>query len=392
VSGLVPGMTGVTPGLTDVAPAAAPPGVPGRRGRGRRGRGRVAAMTVAALVAAGIGAGVTSIFRPNGHVASAAGNAGQATTTPVTRQTVSQDSEVDATLGYAGGYTVTGHGAGTITWLPGAGAVVREGGVLYRVDNGTPVFLLYGKVPAWRPLAEGMTGEDVAELNYDLVVLGYADTADIAGLGWDYFGWDTKYALEQLQSRLGLTVTGALPMGQAVFEPSAIMVTALSASLGSPAAGPILTATSTSRVVTISLSTAQETEVRAGDQVTIVLPDGQDTPGTVSSVGTVATSSGTGSSTVPVVVTLADPAAAGRLDQAPVLVEITAASVSDVLAVPVDALLALAGGGYAVEEVTASGRHHLVPVSLGLFDDASGIVQVTGPGLAAGQRVVVPSI
>ena len=57
---------------------------------------------------------------------------------------------------------------------------------------------------------------------------------------------------------------------------------------------------------------------------------------------------------------------------------------------PVDALLALAGGGYAVE--VAAGRvHHLVAVTPGLFDDADGLVQVSGRGLAAGQRVVVPA-
>ncbi len=58
---------------------------------------------------------------------------------------------------------------------------------------------------------------------------------------------------------------------------------------------------------------------------------------------------------------------------------------------PVDALLALASGGYAVEEVAEGGVHHLVAVSIGLFDDADGLVQVSGPGLAAGQRVVVPA-
>ena len=58
--------------------------------------------------------------------------------------------------------------------------------------------------------------------------------------------------------------------------------------------------------------------------------------------------------------------------------------------VPVDALLALSSGGYAVEEVTPAGVHHLVAVSTGLFDDADGLVQVSGGGLSAGQRVVVP--
>ena len=62
------------------------------------------------------------------------------------------------------------------------------------------------------------------------------------------------------------------------------------------------------------------------------------------------------------------------------------------LTVPVDALLALENGGYAVEEIGPDGVHHLVGVTLGLFDDAAGRVQVSGSGLAAGQRVVVPSL
>ena len=66
--------------------------------------------------------------------------------------------------------------------------------------------------------------------------------------------------------------------------------------------------------------------------------------------------------------------------------------VSNVLAVPVNALLALAGGGYAVEVVGPGGVHQLVGVSVGLFDDAAGMVQVSGSGLAAGQRVVVPAM
>jgi hypothetical protein len=59
--------------------------------------------------------------------------------------------------------------------------------------------------------------------------------------------------------------------------------------------------------------------------------------------------------------------------------------------VPVNALLALAGGGYAVEIVDAAGVHRLVPVSLGLFDDGQGLVQVSGSRLRAGQRIVVPA-
>jgi len=86
-----------------------------------------------------------------------------------------------------------------------------------------------------------------------------------------------------------------------------------------------------------------------------------------------------------------DPAATGTWDQAPVQVGITTASVPNALVVPVTALLARSGGGYAVEVVGAGSRNHLVPVSLGLFDDADGLVQVTASGLGAGQEVVVPA-
>ena len=38
-----------------------------------------------------------------------------------------------------------------------------------------------------------MTGQDVSQLNHDLVQLGYADRADIVALGWDYYSWETAY-------------------------------------------------------------------------------------------------------------------------------------------------------------------------------------------------------
>jgi multidrug efflux pump subunit AcrA (membrane-fusion protein) len=97
-----------------------------------------------------------------------------------------------------------------------------------------------------------------------------------------------------------------------------------------------------------------------------------------------------------VTVTLTDPRAAGTLDQAPVTVNITTATAHDVLAVPVTALLARsmrgegeAGGGYDVEVVGPGDTRRWVPVQVGpVFDDASGLVQVTG-NLTPGQRVVV---
>ncbi len=57
---------------------------------------------------------------------------------------------------------------------------------------------------------------------------------------------------------------------------------------------------------------------------------------------------------------------------------------------PVTALLARPGGQFAVVVITA-GQQRIVPVRTGLFDQTAGLVELSGPGLAAGQRVQVPS-
>jgi hypothetical protein len=362
-------------------------------GRGRPGgRRRPATAAVLVLVVLGAGAGIAwpaGAFRSQDSPGDAAGAVPPATQA-VTREDLSSTTPVTATLGYADSYTVRGQGGGALTWLPAAGQVVGQGQALYRVDNGTPVVLLYGPVPAWRTLDEGLTGADVTQLNHDLVALGYASSPDISALGWDYFSWETQDAVQQLESALGVSSpAGSLPLGSVVFEPTAIRVTSVLGSPGGPAAGPVLAATSDQHVVTIPLSTAQEPEVAVGDAVTITLPDGASTPGKISSVGTVA--SGTaGNATIPVTVTLTDPSAAGALDQAPVTVYITTASASDVLVVPVGALVAQSPGGYAVEVIGAGDIRRLVPVTVGIFDDNSGLVQVTGV-LTPGEQVVVPA-
>jgi multidrug efflux pump subunit AcrA (membrane-fusion protein) len=251
--------------------------------------------------------------------------------------------------------------------------------------------LLYGSVPDWRALGEGMTGADVSQLNHDLVALGYASASDISASGWDYFSWETASGVQQLESARGVTSPpGSLPLGSVVFEPEAIRVTSVLGSLGFPAAGPVLAATSDEHVVTVALSTSQESGVAVGDTVTVTLPDGDNVAGTIRSVGTVASGSAS-SPTIQVTVALRDPSVAGTLDQAPVTVYITTASVSNVLVVPVGALLAQSSGGYAVEVVGPDNSRSLVPVTVGIFNDSSGLVQVSG-ALTPGQKVVVPAL
>jgi hypothetical protein len=362
--------------------------------QGRSRRGRWVALGVVVVVAAGaVAAWRAGEFSP----AATSGTGQQAAppaTSPVTRQDLSAVTPVTATLGYAGSYPVTGQGGGTLTWLPSPGRVIPQGQALYRVDNGSPVVLLYGSVPDWRAMGEGITGQDVSQLNHDLADLGYASRADVAALGWDYYSWETAVGVQNLEAHLGVaSPAGTLSLGQVVFEPRALRVSEVTGSLGGPATGPVLTATSDRHVVTIQLEVSQQSQVLVGDKVTVTLPDVAVTPGVVSSVGTVAASTpgsgGSGSTTtIAVQVTLTDPAAAGTLDQAPVTVNITTASVKNALAVPVTALLAQASGGYQVEVIGPGDTRRWVPVQPGIFDDASGLVQVTG-ALTPGQRVVV---
>jgi hypothetical protein len=389
---------GATPAISERAEfVESGGGLPPRRRRRRRW---VIVAVVLVLLAAGALVVVSGVFDGDGGNSRSTGNGSATSLATVERRSLSKQTQVNGTLGYAGSYTVLGQAHGTVTWLPELGQVIGDGQVLYRVD-GAPVVLLYGSTPAYRALAEGptaadVTGADVAQLNHDLVALGYVDKADVDS-AWDEFSWATKAGVEKLQKHLGVDQTGELSLGDVVFLPTAARVTTVSANLGGQATGPVMTASSTARTVSVALDADLQSEVKAGDRITITLPDGSTTPGRVTSVGKVATapSSNSGGSdsspTVPVTIRPTDPAATGSLDQAPVQVAITERTVPNVLAAPVTALLALAGGGYAVEVANADGTRHLVPVSPGLFDDAAGLVQVTGSGLAAGQHVVVPA-
>ena len=280
------------------------------------------------------------------------------------------------------------------TMLPAAGAVIRRGKPLYAID-GEPTLLLYGSGAAWRAFRPGMTpGRDVAELNRNLEALGYGH-----GLAGESYGGATEQAVRALQATHGLAQTGVLALGAVAFAGGPVRVKSVTPALGQAVqAGPVLTVSSTRHAVAIQLDAAQQSQIKVGDDVLVTLPDNSDTPGVVSQVGKVATTPSSdqqnGSSSTPTIevdVRLVHQASAGSLDQAPVSVSITTARVNDVLVVPVDALLALAGGGYAVEATGAGGVRRLVAVTLGLFDDARGVVQVSGTGLHPGQHVVVPS-
>ena len=283
---------------------------------------------------------------------------------------------------------------GVVTQVAAVGSIAQPGQTLYTLDGDHPAVLMTGAVPAWRDFKAGVAdGIDVKQLETNLRALGYGGDGLTADGHWDAA---TTAAVKAWQKALGVARTGVVALGAVVFEPTALRIAADSASLGATVqqGAPILQATSTTPVVTVALDPALQTKIKAGDAVSVSMPDGSTTGATVSDVGTVATlpqsgspGGGNATPTIEVTVALEDPAATGGLDQAPVSVSITTATADSVLAVPVSALVELLEGGYAVQIQAADGTLRYVRVHLGLF--ANGWVEVTGQGLAEGQTVVV---
>jgi len=350
-----------------------------------------------ALVAGGL-VWVTADGGADGAGASgdgSSGSDGSATSGPtaeVTKRDLEERAEIDGTLGYGDTSDVTLAG-GVITGLPAVGTVVGRGQTLAEVD-GHPVPLLLGERPLWRTLGPGVEdGPDVTQLEYNLVALGIVTTDELTVD--DEWTSATTDAVEEWQEAIGRPETGSVAPGEAVFLPAEVRVVAHPTPIGGQAGGPAVTVSGTAREVTVELEAGRRSLVEAGQAVDIELPDGTTTPGKVATVGTVATvataEDGTpgdsSDATIDVTVTLDDPAQGAAYDESPVTVSVVTSAATGVLAVPVDALLALAEGGYAVEVVTGPGRSDLVAVELGAFAD--GWVEVTGE-VAEGDEVEVP--
>ena len=358
-------------------------------------RRAVAVGLSAAIVASGglLVAGRSEGRRTETTGSGQAAGAGRATSSvAVARTDLVSRTEVDGMLGYAGQFSVSGQVQGTVTALPNAGAVIQRGQALYSVDN-RPVILLYGDLPAWRRLAAGMAdGPDVKQLEQNLAALGHASEADMPVD--ERFTSATTAAVRRWQKANGMEETGVVELGQTVFLPGALRVAEVKAEKGSqaPPGTPVLTCTSTDRVVQVDLDATRQSLAKVGDKVEVKLPDGRTTAGTIATVGTVAQSKGQGENAkrvVSVTVTLDDPGATGSVDQSPVKMGITSDSRKGVLAVPVNALLALAEGGYGVRLVNGTDPGRIVAVTPGLF--ARGMVEVSGDGLSEGDQVEVPA-
>lgn len=293
------------------------------------------------------------------------------------------------TLGYSAPRDLGTALSGIVTGFPPAGTVVTTGQELFRVDD-MPVILMHGDLPAWRAFSRGMTdGADVLQLEKNLATLGFFTREPD-----EEFAESTATAIEKWQKSLGLEKTGIIEAGRVLFSPADVRVQAPKAAIGDAAGAAVVSVTGASKEVQSFIDTSQQSLAPVGTQVKIALPGGAETTGTVVAIGTPVEKDGTNgkSMKIPVTLTLDDAAAAETLDNVSVSIVLTQTKQKDALLLPVAALLAQPGGGFAVEVTmktpSKSGKPtKLVPVELGAFAD--GFVAVTGGTLAEGDTVVV---
>ncbi len=336
---------------------------------------RSSALVLAAVALIGVGALVVVRWpRPAPAVAVAGPTLA---TTKVRKMDLSDSRMVAGTLGFGSAHPVKGTGPGVLTKLPSVGAKVARGKTLYRVDD-QPVVVLYGDTPLFRPIGKpGLTGRDVLELRHNLTALGYhssgiADVCDASLLD----------ALKRWQKDLDLPGPGVLSPGQAVVLAGRGRVSAVSAQPGDPADGPLLSVTSTTKVVSVPMSPTDAGALHTGLAVSITLPDAKVVPGRVTALSPTVSSD---DDSPKMTVTVTPDKAVTSYDSAPVQVRFTTIDRKGVLAVPVGALVALREGGYAVQRPDGS----LIAATTGVF--AGGMVQVSGPALADGTTVVTTS-
>ncbi|MEV6630323.1 efflux RND transporter periplasmic adaptor subunit [Actinoplanes sp. NPDC051470] len=332
-------------------------------------------------------------------------------TVEVARTDLSTSRTLHGSLGYGTPRVVKGGRAGVVTSLPRAGQVVKRGATMFQV-NDDPVPLFYGSPPLYRTLSAGVVGRDVAMVRKNLRGLGYATglqprPGSVVTLpaepppagepappprrvtvraGEAVLTATLIKAIKRWQSDIGLPVDGVLEVGDLVVMPESVRVESVSAVVGDNADGPLLAVTRTSKVVSSQVDAPEAASLKTGAKVTLRMPDGASAPGTIGAVASVAaTPDGQQPGAPQQVAVTIQPGKAVTLDGGDVEITVTGETRSDVLAVPVTALLALREGGYAVQRPDNT----LLPVETGLF--AMGLVEVTGDGLTEGLAVVTTS-
>ncbi len=345
-------------------------------------------ITLAAVLAVGVAVAAGFGFGGAAEQKGAPSSGLPPATAQVTRQTLVDTQNESGDLGYGDSIAVNGRLSGTVTGLPATGSTVDRGKALYHVDD-SPVVLLYGALPAYRPLSPGVEGDDVKQFEENLSALGYKGfTVD------SKYSESTATAVKKWQGDLGLTKTGTVEPGRIVYATSHVRVDTHKVAVGdeSKPGSAVLSYTALSRVVTVELDVDDQRLARKDAPVTVKLPDGKPVGGKITKTETVVgeATEQQEEATTKIVVTVAidDEQALAGLDQASLEVAFTASQRENVLTVPVGALLALAEGGYGVQVVDGS-TTRIVAVETGMF--AGGRVEVSGDGLNEGATVGMPT-
>jgi hypothetical protein len=355
-------------------------------------RRRVVLAAAVAGVAVLLGAATFVVIDHGRGTAATAAPPPSVRTIAVRKTDLSNTQSFTGTLGFGAPQPLKGAGSGVVTKLPNTGEVAQRGKPLYSVD-GKPVPVFFGDTPFFRKLDNPeLKGPDIAVLADNLAALGYAVGARAKDRQQAAFTPALATALKKWQKKAGLDDTGTLDAGQVVVLPGPARVNSVTAQPGDPAAGPLLTWTSTAKVITAPVDAADAGAVKTGAAVTVVRPDGKEIPAKVTAVSTTVdnnSSSGQqgtgGPPKVTITLTPDDTQSVADLDSASVQVKIATETHEGVLAVPVGALLALREGGYAVQLPDGT----LKPVKTGMF--ARDQVEISGPGITEGLGVVTTS-
>jgi len=295
----------------------------------------------------------------------------------------------EATLRYGNPSVVVAQLAGTVTGIAEIGSVLELGDMVVEVD-GAPVIVFMGARPMWRPLREGVAnGADVEQLERNLLSLGYLPED-----GDDFepdreFDAQTAEMVEAWRVDVGLSEEPIVELGRILYldEPARLAEQLATSGTGVAPGVPLVQLTGTAREIEMLLPVDRQDLVGVGDPVMVTMPDDSEVTGTVRSIATsvVAQSGPAGARAVPVTIDLAGDVAVD-LDEAPVDVELETSRASGVLAVPVNALLALADGGYGLQ-IQRGDEPALVGVDIGTFVD--GLVEVAGD-VVEGDTILVP--
>ncbi len=308
----------------------------------------------------------------------------------VVRTDLVERETFEGTLRFGDSVLVTAQIAGTVTGVASEESTIGRGDFLVEVD-GAPVIVFIGQRPMWRPLVNGVEdGEDVRQLEANLQELGYAPDDDEAFTPDDVFDEATSDMISDWRADLGLSDETFVELGRIVYigQPARVgeVLVEIGASIGPGV--PIVGLTGTSREVGLSLPVDRQDLVSVGDQVEVTLPTDEVVTGTVASIGRSVLSIGGpgGERVIEVIIDISGSASDFEFDESPVDVELETDRASGVLAVPVNALLALSNGGYALQK-EQNGQATLVAIEIGTF--VGGLVEVTGD-ISEGDTVLVP--